>query len=263
MNNDTARLILTSRRPDGSDDGDPVIQDALAQAARDPALQAWFARESRFDLAAAGALGELQPPPTLRAQILACMAAQRRVRSRSRRHALFALAACLALCLGLFWFRPWQAGNAEAGEWLAVSEQTPRSVDQLLARALAESLDMAPDMGLARRGSALRKWLADPATLLASGVPFSDDELRAQGCRTLTIGGREVLQVCLKREGKLFHLYIAHSNDFPVAASGRPEPAQLATRSAIASAWREGSRIYALSVATDEAPSEDVFSGLI
>ena len=56
MNNTEAKFILNAYRPNGRDAGDPAMTAALAQAASDPALGAWFAREQTHGHAIAAKL---------------------------------------------------------------------------------------------------------------------------------------------------------------------------------------------------------------
>ncbi|MDO8540342.1 MAG: hypothetical protein Q7S40_07855 [Opitutaceae bacterium] len=49
MNNQEAKLVLSSYRSNGRDAIDPRFTDPLAQASTDPTLRSWFEREQAFD----------------------------------------------------------------------------------------------------------------------------------------------------------------------------------------------------------------------
>ena len=65
------QLYLSARRPDGQDDADPPIADAMAKARADSALGAWMGDQQRVDAAIALKLGNVEPPPGLRETIIA------------------------------------------------------------------------------------------------------------------------------------------------------------------------------------------------
>ncbi len=88
MNNDEAKFILAAYRPNGQDATDPLFAEPLAQARRDPELQAWLDTQLAFDAAVAAKLHDLQPPLGLRDTLLAGAGKSRREpwwRSRGRR----------------------------------------------------------------------------------------------------------------------------------------------------------------------------------
>ncbi len=70
MDNEQARFILQSFRPDGADAKDPEFAEALALAAEDRELGEWLARERAQDAAFAAALSDVAIPEDLRESIL-------------------------------------------------------------------------------------------------------------------------------------------------------------------------------------------------
>jgi hypothetical protein len=76
MDNAQARLILGSFRPDGADVHDPDFAEALAHALQNRELGEWLAHERAFDAGFANALAAIQLPPSLRADIDACLAGE-------------------------------------------------------------------------------------------------------------------------------------------------------------------------------------------
>lgn len=200
MNTSEAKFILQARRPDGRDDQDPRFSGAMEQARRDPALTDWLTREQSFDSAVSAKLRAVQPPADLRAAILAGARASRPTPFWRRPGAL-AMAASVALAAGmaLAWFstRPVAAGGSE-----------------LLALGVMDEVGSAAhhDAMPSPRGE-LRRILSSPDARLAGGVPLDFDQLKRDGCRSLRIAGREVLEVCFER-GADYHLYVARRDDF-------------------------------------------------
>jgi hypothetical protein len=200
MNTNEAKFILQARRPDGRDDAQMPFSEALAQAGRDPVLGGWLAREQAFDTAVAARLREVGPPPGLRDAILAGARMQRSAPWWQSGRAL-ALAASLTVLLGIGVF--WNALRTSPG------------AEQLAQGVLAEvsSPEHAP-LALGGRG-ALKTILGDASFRLVAGLPLDFDALKASGCRSVTIAGRELLEVCFVREGVgEMHLYIARREDF-------------------------------------------------
>lgn len=77
MDNEKARFILRSFRPDGADVGDPDFAEALTLAMENRELGEWLASERAFDAEFANALGAVNLPESLREDIMACLAAER------------------------------------------------------------------------------------------------------------------------------------------------------------------------------------------
>lgn len=70
MDNEQAKFILQSFRPDGADAGEPDFAEALGLAAADRELGEWLARERAQDAAFAAALADVAIPDDLRESIL-------------------------------------------------------------------------------------------------------------------------------------------------------------------------------------------------
>ncbi len=230
MNTTEAKFILQAYRPDGQDAAVPQFAEALAQARQDPALGDWLAREQAFDAAVAGKLRAVQPPAELRAAILA---GARMSRSKSwwRQPRVLALAASVAVVLGL------------AATW---SMRTPAGDGgQLALSAMAEMGSPEHHPIVVGGRGALRTLLASATTRLADGIPLGFAELKADGCRSLRLGGHDVMEVCFERGGNEFHLYVARGDDFPAKdEAGAPmflEQGRLASVT-----WRDRQHAYVL-----------------
>ncbi|MFT4176412.1 MAG: hypothetical protein QM627_07115 [Luteolibacter sp.] len=78
MDKERARFILGSFRPNGADVDDADFAEALKLAHRDRELGEWLACERAFDADFAAALNEIPLPDTLREELLATLASDRR-----------------------------------------------------------------------------------------------------------------------------------------------------------------------------------------
>lgn len=255
MNSDEAKFILQARRPNGSDDQTPTMREALDQAARDPLLGEWLSKQERFDASVANALRQVQPPTDLRALILAGAAAQstkRDARAWWRRTPWLAMAASLTLIatLGTVAFiRLNPSGTSVAGH----TESMPANLATLRELALAESAGMHGDGVHADQIGDLGRWLETPGQRLTVGLPVDFAGLQALGCRTLTVAGREVLEVCFQRD-QVYHLYIARRSDFAPAAQGDSTSPEILIKDGLAVAsWTKGDLVHILAAKGDDS----------
>jgi anti-sigma factor RsiW len=238
MTTSEAKFILHARRPNGGDDADPSIVEALAKARQDPELAAWLAKEHAFDTLIATKLSELPPPAGLREAILPGARARRPQPIWRRPYAL-GLAASVALIFG---------GLAS---W---SYLRPTVDFERLALGVMEEVNSAVHHETApmARG-ALRTALTDPALRLAAGLKLEFADLQRDGCRSLRIANRDVLEVCFERGGEFLHLYVARRDDFDgkkaVTAPVFREQGALASV-----AWTDARHAYVL-VSTEGAAS--------
>lgn len=201
MTNEQAKFTLRAYRPGGQDAADPAFAEGLAQAARDPSLRAWFEREQAFDGALGAKLRTVTPPAGLREAILAGARASRRTSRLRRPTTWMAMAASVTLLLGTIWFLP-----------RTVSAST--SVDELARYALNELTQPGHPRGqpLSELGT-FGTWLGSTSNTLGDGLPVELSELRANNCRVIIVGGREVFEICFKRD-VWYHVYIARRGDF-------------------------------------------------
>jgi hypothetical protein len=199
MDNQEAKFILQAYRANGADAADPAFKEALAQAQSDPSLKQWFEREQTFDRAVAAKIRAAAVPPSLRAAILAGARAGETKRSVWRQPVWLAAAACIAVMLG--------------GAVLTLrSRSFAITPDTFAAFALEDKLH-GHHGGHGQETAALQAALADAQTRLARGLPADLDRLRAAGCRTLNLSGRDVLEVCFVRGAAEFHLYVMKRDD--------------------------------------------------
>ena len=199
MNNEQAKFILQAYRPGGRDAGDAAFCEALQQARSDPILGAWFARTQAFYAAVASKLATLAPPAGLRESILAgARVSQTASPQWWRRFTPLAMAASAAFLLttaGIFWSRETRAalGNLDAMARFALS-------DPVSAHGGHPHADKLGQFG---------GWLQNASTHLGSGAPVDFAQLKAQGCREVSVAGHPVLEVCFNRGGHWFHVYVA------------------------------------------------------
>jgi hypothetical protein len=234
MNNQEARFILGAYRPDGRDAGDPVFAGALAQAGLDPELRDWLEAQRTFDRALAAKLQQVTPPPGLREAILAGSRASAPPPSRRwwTSPGWLAAAAALVLLAALaITLRP--AGSSPTAEQLA----------RFAMRDLAETHDrhVARPEGL----SVLQTQLARSALPLTKNLTLDVEDLRRNRCRSITIQGREVFEVCFLREGAWYHVYVGRRRDF---APGAVDPQALTQVNGqfAGTAWADATHIYAI-----------------
>lgn len=245
MTNDEAKFMLQGYRANGADAADPVFAEALRHAQEDPATQAWFEREQAFDAVISDKLRAVTPPPGLREAILAGTLMTSRESGR------------------VWWRRPWTVGLAAAAAvavLLAVI-LTPRfgsqpmlvRIEPVLHLAMA---DMGGEHGPGAHASALGAfgaWLSNPSSRLQQPeVPIDLDELKAMGCRTVSVGGHEVFEICFKRDSRWYHLYF-----LPVTACDpagmQMEPMFHEQGSFVAASWADSQYAYLVAGATDLA----------
>ena len=231
MNNEQAKFILRAYRPGGRDAGDAAFCEALRQAQADPALGAWFAQEQAFDTAVAAKLRTAAPPPGLREAILtgAGLSAPA-VPPRRRLPAWLALAASVAVVAG-----------AAATYWL-VGVRPPR-LEQVTELALSEPFSAHTGPHADKLGT-LGAWLENPNSRMTAMPAVSLAQLKAEGCRSVSVAGHEVFEICF-RHGAWYHLYIARRSDF-AASSDEGTPVLLAQGERSAATWAGDRLVYVL-----------------
>jgi hypothetical protein len=238
MSNNEAKFLLNAYRPNGADATDPSFTSALEQAKSDPQVAAWFAQEQAHAAAIASKLREIAPPPGLRDAILAGGHATERASKRgSNQWRWLAIAAGIAIIAAL-----------GATLW-------PRTVSatQLTAFALNDVVH-GRHGGHGPAESALETTLGSTTTRLSGDLPVDFEKLAATGCRTLTVSGHEVLEVCFVRQGVEFHCYIAWAADFDHAATEKG--ARFIQQGALAAAtWTHGAFRY---VVAGQAGIDDI-----
>lgn len=242
MNTTEAKFILQARRPNGRDDADPRFVEALTQARHDPALAEWLAKEQAFDTQIAAKLTALQPPAGLREAILAGARVGRPIPFWRRPYVL-GLAASVALVFGLL-----------AG-W---PHLRPAADGERLALGVMQEVSSAAHHAAAPQALGdLRSALTSPALRLAAGLRLDFEQLKRDGCRSLRIADRDVLEVCFERGGE-FHLYVARRDDF--GGKNAVTSPVFREQGALASvAWTDARHAYVLVTSDGAAALRNVF----
>lgn len=237
MKNQDAKFILGAFRPDGQDAEDATFQEPLAQAKSDPELQAWLEKERKADRALARKLEQIAPPPGLKEAIYSGARASASKSQRSRWLSAPWLAAAAAVILLAAFGLGRMFRNSAA----------PTTASELAALALQDLVES----GKTHTGHT-PALSAEQAALENVSVPFSAAsqklnlaDLQAKGCRTVTLAGHTVFELCFERDGTWYHLYAGRRGDFA------PEPIDshgvLSLQGALASTvWAADDRIFAL-----------------
>ncbi len=232
MTNQEAKFTLGAYRPGGQDAGDPVFAAALEQAKRDPALGAWLAREQAHDAIVAAKLREVAPPPGLRAAILAGARAGTKQPAWWRQPVWLAAAAAVTLLL------------AVAGTFLSGGRAAGGPAEALAESVLAD-LSVAGHAGHDTATGELKAWLEAPGGKLAASSGLSFAQMKAKGCRTLKVGGRELAELCFERNGLVFHLYALPREGLPELNLGA-KPTLVARAGNSAAVWSDDRLHYVL-----------------
>jgi len=247
MTIEEAKSILHGYRPDGADANDPIFAAALELVRRDPVLGEWFAQQQAFDADMTADYDAVPAPAGLRDSILAAAAtAEKRTAYRSwrRRRMMIrmAMAASIAVLLTLaLTLRPkpkLSAANSPLADFVVEDAQHPKTHG-----------------GHGDETAELIRTLKLPTTKLGAPLPLDFATLRNTGCRTLHVEGRDVLEVCFKRNGVGMHCYVARQEDFPtLTAPAKPEIIDKPIAS-IAS-WSDQKNLYIVVTAPDHTALE-------
>lgn len=247
MTNQQAQFVLQAYRPNGADAADPTFGEALEQTRRDPALGRWFAAQQRFDRSIAAKLGAVPVPAGLRESILAGAhvsspqsGAARSARPAWRQGAWLALAASLALV-------------ATLGVALWPKEAVAK--EQLLDFAIADMRSADHEGSRGAKVAEFQALVSSAETRLGQGLAIDHDRLRRDGCRTVTLGGRQLIEVCFERDGQWFHCYVARAKDFPNIAAKLP-PVFRTAEGITAGAWNDGENIFIVATTAGRAALE-------
>lgn len=241
MDEQQARLILQAYRPGGEDKGDPHFDEALQEAARNPALARWFAEEQAFDRAMKTHLDSVPAPFGLRTRILAQTTPRASSRKMSWAVGLATVAASLFLIAQLIGL--WRS-LAPASGALGNYAQEMVSFVQLAPPLEMESKDLG----------AIKNWLAKKETIPME-VPSRLAALEPAGCRVLSFRGHDVTLICFHRDGdKLAHLFVVDRAAFPKLPGAGPifsSEGEWTTAT-----WAEKDRVYMIAVQGDRDAAE-------
>lgn len=237
MNHEEAKFLLRGRRPGARDAGDAVFAEALREAEREPKLKAWLEREQAFDGAVAHKLAEIAPPAGLREAILAGARAGEKAqenRAAWRRPVWLAAAAAVVLTATAAVVATRLGGGGGGGI----------STEELAGFALRDLAGAHNDhVGRPRGLEEVQARLAGAEGSLRRNLRLEVEELRRGGCRAVRVGGREVFEVCFRRDGAWYHLYVMRANG-PAQKGGAVT--EIDRGRMVAATWSDGRTAYAL-----------------
>lgn len=235
MDNQEAKFILKAYRPNDADANNPAFSEALAQVHRDPELRAWFEGEQARDKAIAQKLKAVQIPAGLRESILAGGKMSTAHRSWWQQPTWFSLAASVAILLSVVVLWPLRTKSLD--------------LNQLSAQILDDAAHGERHGSHGQTASQLVAFLSQPTTKIGSPFPINLGRLKADGCRTLNVAGREVMEVCFERQGAEFHLYVMAR---PSSSNLPKEPRFTAQNGIHSVMWSGDHHLYVLASTKDE-----------
>ena len=282
VDKEQARFILRSYRPDGSDGADPEFAEALKLAHEDVELGQWLANERTFDAAFAaalaevklpvalcktiltglaiergempqandrldasmiGALASIQPPPSLRGEVLAAMRSTARVVRPAvsvwRRAAVpLAAAAGVALAFASTWRHDPQSLTPSAPLPVDVVETGFIRTFESSRFTLDERRE---DQRLLITHLKQRK-LPCPCCL-----PRGLANVKSIGCRELVINGKSGSLICFDaHENGIFHFIIFRRADVRGELPERQSPSYSQCGSWAIARWADDERVFLL-----------------
>ena len=244
MTPEEAKFILEARRPDGSDDAEPQMAEALAVAKNHPEIRQWLAEQGEFDMLIAGKLSGVSAPARFRERIVA----GRRVgRSRSwwstRRVLPLAAAIALLLSIGAVWLRS-PEGNTVAA--------FGAHAEKFIHEKWDHKFDL-PESDLGRIG----EWVSKQDGPAPVDVPSRVAGSKMYGCKLYEWNGHKATLVCFSAsDGGTIHLVVTRREGVsnPPGAS----PVHFSHGEFNMAAWSRGDRVYVALTSSPRAELEKV-----
>jgi hypothetical protein len=210
MNREELQEILAAFRPGVDDPKDPLFAEAMAAAARDPALKAWLEDSVAFDRLVAHELSQVRPPADLRDSILARSKIVRPApwwaRALSPRQ--FAAAACFLMALGV------------GALWLA---ERPKTFAEFRQDIAMRSWGTTPHLELATADlDQVRRFLSRHNIPADFEIPPALAE-SLNGCGVVTWRGHRIPYLCGGSQGQHYHVAIAERGLFADAPPVSPQ----------------------------------------
>ena len=295
MDREKAKFILRSFRPDGADAGDEDFTDALQLAAEDRELGEWLAKErafdhvffeamedidippslrqdvlaglaihpgdlphaeDSFDSSMIGSFAAIQPPVSLRSEIIASMErtiAKTGPRKTFWQRATIPLAAAAGIAFAILLTRPNKPG-------VIVAETTvPVDVVESSFIRTFESPQFVID-GEPEQPSQLIARLQEQKLPCPSHFPKGLKNIKEAACRELEINGKRGSLVCFERgERGMVHLIIFRRQDVCGELPGRDHPSISQQGDWAVARWLDDKQVYVLFGATDVEELKGLF----
>ena len=235
MTNDEAKYILSAYRPNGQDATDPVMAEALEQAARDPELAAWFREEREIDSVIGQKLKEVAVPADLKSRILLGHRMMNQARGPKWRWAnLWRIAASIVILVGVFAFTVSKSPSGDAfGRY--------RGEMTALLAAKVTPLDFH-----GRSFPEVSQWLVGAGMKAPLEVSQALTSRPTMGCQILEWNGSQVTLVCFQAEdGRLAHLLVVDRAAFP-QLEDLLSPQVEHEKGWTTASWTSGDRVYLL-----------------
>lgn len=241
MDREQAKFILHAYRSDAADGQDPRFADALGAVRDDAELAEWFREHQALNASITRKLREGEPPPNLKARILAGITETPHPGTRAagfRRYLRIAAAIILIPAAALIWVN--QLGLVPAQTSTFAREMTDHMEDLFF-------LDLkTDDLG------EIQTWLAQKHDVPDYNVPVELAKHPSLGCRVFDWRGHDVYLVCFAVESTEVHLFMIRTEslaDPPDPAAGARFAADDTWRTAL---WRDGENTYFAATHGDE-----------
>jgi hypothetical protein len=255
MDDEQAKFFLSAGQPSGRDANAPEMAEALRHAQSSPELAAWLAAERRSDAAIARKVRQLEPPPELRARILAGGRASRRATRWRRWQRPLAIAAALTVTAGVAWsVRRALAPTPVPPVTSVATLQTWQERCVGIFSSPLFSLDRE-DHDYAPLKAHLR---AQGAPVFDGTPPFSDAIIGAVGCKILDWQGSVVSLTCFRADsGELVHLFVTTHRGVDESLGARaPYRNQVGAYATVT--WHQGDKIVMVASLLSAAKLERV-----
>jgi hypothetical protein len=254
MNDIEAKLILCACRPDGQDQHDPSVKEALDLAEHDPALAAWLAREQTLDASLCSKLSEVKIPATLKAEILAGARVVKPQTLWKDLRTVLSAAAAVALAAIMVWSKeaPHNGFSLAAAPSVvsvpSAGASTLASFRDDMAESFAQmqSVGFNPDLRTSDVDQ-INQFLTQRVSRTVEVGQIVDNlgDASLFGCRIAQWNGLQVAMLCLRREGQEAHLFVTQKS--ALAGLDDLKPKTVETCSGYpASAWQDGDKAYVL-----------------
>jgi hypothetical protein len=197
MDDAELHLRLSACRPQGQDNDDPLLKEAMEMLPQRPGVMEWFTEEQTFDNKVCKCLGEVPVPENLKSEILASAKLNSSLPRWQRLPWLAAAAAIVLAGLAFTIYQPVQANPTLA--------QFENEIVDIFDSMKNNGFGIDHVTGEFANVSA---WLATQGAPKPYVVKPCTKEARPFGCRTVNWRGQKVAMVCFGRNNQEAHLFV-------------------------------------------------------